>query len=111
MADAPTIGSITIYGASDDLVEVEGAVRDEYDLGNGGSTRVRLTAPDGQSLDVVAEYGGGPAGTLLEWTLAVAVVRSYPSWPVRFHERPDREGDPAVTIDAPAGTLVQDVTP
>ncbi|WP_454301121.1 hypothetical protein [Salana multivorans] len=44
-----TTTSFTIYGASDDLVEVEGAVREEYSLGRDG-TRLRLTAPDGQSL-------------------------------------------------------------
>ena len=43
---------ITIYGASDDLVEVEGAIREEYTLGD-PCTRLRLTAPDGDSLDIV----------------------------------------------------------
>ncbi|MFF2621283.1 hypothetical protein [Oerskovia jenensis] len=99
---------ITIYGASDDLVEVEGAVRDEFDLGRNG-TRLRLTSPDRQSLDVVADYGAAPAGCRLDWTLAVTAVNAYPSWPIRFHERPDYEGDPAVTIDAPAGTTIKEI--
>lgn len=99
---------ITIYGASDDLVEVEGAIREEYDLGHYG-TRLRLTAPDEQSLDVVADFGNTNAGGSLDWTLSVAAVNTYPSWPIRFHERPNREGDPAVTIDAPAGTTIREV--
>lgn len=100
---------ITIYGASDDLVEVAGAVCDEYDLGHDG-TRLRLTAPDGASLDVIADFGNTTLGGRLEWNLGVAAVNAYPSWPIRFHERPDYEGDPAVTIDAPAGTTVTEVT-
>jgi hypothetical protein len=96
---------ITIYGASDDLIEVEGAVREEYDLGVCG-TRLRLTAPDGQTLDVSADFGNLRLGGHLDWTIAVAAVNAYPSWPIRFHERPDYEGDPAVTIDAPVGTAV-----
>ena len=35
------MSDITIYGASDDLVEVEGAVREEYEHGNPCS-RLRL---------------------------------------------------------------------
>ena len=31
------------------------------------------------------------------------------AWPIRFHERPGYEGDPAVTIDAPDGTTVEAV--
>jgi hypothetical protein len=100
---------IRIYGASDDLVEVDADVRDEFNLGRDG-TRLRLTAPDGQSLDVVAQFCP-PGDARLDWTLAVEAHDSYPSWPVRFTERPDYEGDPAVEVDAPEGTTVTDVTP
>ena len=53
--DMPLEG--TIYGASDDLVEVEGAIREEYTLGD-PCTRLRLTAPDGDSLDIVLWFDG-----------------------------------------------------
>lgn len=107
MSSAP----ITIYGASDDLVEVEGAIREEYDA-FARATRLRLVAPDGASLDVVAEFDGdAPEGATLDWTISVEAVSGYPSWPIRFHERPDREGDPAVTIDTPAGTTITEVRP
>ena len=96
---------ITIYGASDDLVEVEGAFRAEYTLGDPCS-RLRLTAPDGDSLDVVLWFDG-VIGTL-DWTISVEAVDSYPSWPIRFHERPGYPGSPAVTITAPEGTTVID---
>ena len=97
---------ITIYGASDDLVEVEGAVREEYVLDDPCS-RIRLTGPDGGTLDVVLWFDG-KVGTLA-WSIGVEAVNAYPSWPIRFHERPGYEGDPAVTIDAPEGTTVEAV--
>lgn len=102
------MSEITIYGASDDLVEVEGAVREEYTLDMEG-TRLRLTAPDGESLDVWAKFGAFGSHYTLDWVLTVEAATSYPSWPIRFHERPGYEGDPAVTIDAPAGTTVSEV--
>lgn len=97
---------ITIYGASDDLVEVEGSVREEYGLDPEG-TRLRVEAPGGESLDVYLDFGRGPG--VLDWAIRVEAVNGYPSWPIRFHERPDYEGDPAVTIDAPTGTTVRPV--
>ena len=97
---------ITIYGASDDLVEVEGAVREEYTLGDDG-TRLRLIAPDGDSLDVTADFDGVIGS--LNWTLTVEAVDAYPPWLIHFHERPGYEGDPAVTIHAPVGTTVEAV--
>jgi len=102
------VPDITIYGASDDLVEVEGAVSDEFSLGPDG-TRLRLTAPDGQSLDVAADFDNAVLGGDLDWTIVVSAVNSYPSWPIHFHERPNYEGDPAVTIQAPEGTTVEEV--
>ena len=102
------MSNITIYGASDDLVEVRGAVREEYVLGDHG-TRLRLVSPDGESLDVALDFDNKTIGGSLDWTITVAAVDAYPSWPIRFHERPDYPGDPAVTIDAPAGTTVEEV--
>lgn len=110
-----TTAPITIYGASDDLVEVEGAVRDEYDLGSEYSpntTRLRLESPDGATLDVVLAFcvdDGITGGPRLDWTIALEARDAYPSWPIHLHERPNYEGDPAVTIDAPAGTTVSEI--
>ena len=98
------MSDITIYGASDDLVEVRGAVREEYELGNPCS-RIRLTSPGGASLDVVLWFDGAIGA--LDWSIGVEAVDAYPSWPIRFHERPGYEGGPAVTIDAPEGTTVK----
>lgn len=95
----------TIYGASDDLIEFEGAIYDEFNAY--GEWRGELTAPDGQKLIVTAHYGkpGAPS----EWTLGIENSESYPSWPIRFTERPDCEGDPAIIIDVPEGTTVKEV--
>lgn len=98
--------NLTIYGASDDLVELEGAINDEYNLFPDG-VLLRLTAPDGQSLDVSLDFDNRAIGGQLDWTIAVGAVNAYPDWPIRFHERPDYEGDPAVTIDVPEGTRVE----
>lgn len=98
--------SITLYGASDDLVEVEGQVTEEFDCM--GPTRIRLIDPNSDdSLDVVLEYGA--PGRNLEWSISVQAVNAYPSWTIRFHERPHYEGDPAVTIEAPVGIIVTEV--
>ena len=100
--------TITIYGASDDLVEVEGAIREEYTLGD-PCTRLRLTAPDGDNLDVVLAFDA-PIGCL-DWTIRVEAINGYPAWPIQFHERPNYKGDPAVTLTVPAGTTVREVKP
>ena len=84
---------ITIYGASDALGDP--------------CTRLRLVAPDLESLDVVLRFDGEVGD--LAWSIGVEAVNAYPSWPIRFHERPGYEGDPAVTIDAPDGTTLLEV--
>jgi len=93
--------SIKIYGASDDLIEVEGAVTDEFDCY--GKTTLLVAGPEYGALEVSAEYG--PRGWSL-WVSAHGDMGDFPDWPVRFTDRPDYEGDPAVIIDAPAGATV-----
>ncbi|MGI6878801.1 hypothetical protein [Microbacterium sp. gxy059] len=99
------MSKLTIYGASDDLVEIEGEFREEFSAYNGW--RGRVTAPDGDALIITAEYGK-PRGEA-EWTLGVENAGTWPSWPIYFSERPDRDDDPAIVIDVPAGTIVEEV--
>lgn len=108
----------TIYGSSDDLVEIEqdGRAVEEYDLRDGG-TRVRITAPGGDSLDVLADFdarGGAldastsPGG----WVLAAVVDRPLRApWVVTPGLRPDGRGedDPALFITVPEGTRYEEV--
>ncbi|MBM4575560.1 hypothetical protein GS415_03945 [Rhodococcus hoagii] len=93
---------VTIYGASDDLVEFDGAIREEFDACSGWAGE--LVAPDGDSLIVSAAFG--VPGARADWTLSVENTDTYPSWPIRFTERPGYEGDPAIVIDVPEGTVV-----
>lgn len=97
------MNTITIYGASDDLVEIEGAFSEEFDALS--AWRGRVVAPDGESLIVTAEFGKSDSDA--EWTLGVENSGTWPAWPIRFAERPDREGDPAIVIEVPAGTIVE----
>lgn len=98
------MSELTIYGASDDLVELEGAISEEFDAY--GPWSGTLTSPDGEQLTIRAEYGR--AGAPAEWTLSIENTDTYPTWPIRFGERPDREGDPAIIIDIPAGTTIKE---
>jgi len=108
---------VTIYGASDDLVEIEVVsdgkivLQDEAYLTPGGS-RIRLTDTDDNHLDVMADFGASsgaldsddsPGG----WVLAVVTHGPLPDgWEVVFGARendPETE-DPALTVRCPAGT-------
>lgn len=97
--------TVTIYGASDDLIEVEGKIEGADEFGVYGQEWVgTLTSPDGDSLIVRGEYG--KPGARGDWTLSIENTENYPAWPIRFGERPDREGDPALIIEVPNGTVL-----
>lgn len=97
------MAEVTIYGVSDDLVEFEGAISEEF--GAYGPWAGTLTSPDGDQLTIRAEYG---VSAVTEWLLSIENTGTYPAWPIRFGERPDREGDPAIIIDIPAGTTIKE---
>ncbi len=97
---------LTIYGASDDLVEFEGAISEEFDVR--GAWAGLLEAPNGDSLIIRAEFC--KPGALDEWTLAVESTDTRTEWPIRFGERPDREGDPAIHIMIPTGTTIKELS-
>ena len=90
-----------IYGASDDLLEVEDVnnpgVMDEFDAYDGAT--VRLTAPTGETLEVTAKF------TIREWELTATVTSdSGGVWTVEATHRPDRPEDPALLVTGPEGT-------
>ena len=95
---------VTFYGASDDLVEFDGAIRAEF---TSDQWRGLLTAPDGDALILTAEFGNS-AG-LVDWVLGIENSDTWPSWPIAFTTRPDREGDPAIRITVPEGTRVEEL--
>jgi hypothetical protein len=116
--------SITIYGASDDLVEVDGAVGaspEEYNVyGNGKSSlmwHADFIAPDPADespagrIRVHAIYDGC-------WHFSVGQadeVYQLPAWPVTITQAPAIGGGPGysalLTIDAPEGTRIANVQP
>lgn len=95
---------VTIYGASDDLIEFDGAIYGEADAAWGSDSTVILTAPDRStlilSIGFCNENPDGWAITVKSWGAQT------PSWPMRFAPRPDRpDEDPAIIIDVPEGTV------
>lgn len=99
--------TITIYGASDDLVEVDGCEgADEF---NSDDWYGCLVAPDDSQMLVHARYGGGVDGCC--WLVGVSQVREespLPGWPVTITQapamNPDNPGYSALlTIEAPDG--------
>lgn len=95
---------IIIYGASDDLVEVEGDIEgaDEYNTDNLNG----IISFGGEELHIRVAFcpPNFPPGDL-EWQIAVYALNSYPSWPFHFSQRPDREGDPALHVIVPEGAV------
>lgn len=99
-----TTSTIVIYGASDDLIEIDGAVCEEFYLPQGGSADVLLVAPDGGSLVVNVGFCDR---NIAGWHVAVESHGAQSvDWPMRFVPRPGDDHDPAIEIDAPAGTTV-----
>jgi hypothetical protein len=96
---------ITIYGASDDLVEVAGCEgADEF---NSDDWCADLVAPDGSQMRVGARYEINGC-----WSLNVSQTsdeHEIPGWPVAVTQQPAMNPDnpgysPLLSIDAPEGT-------
>jgi hypothetical protein len=99
---------ITIYGASDDLVEIGGIDGLECDGEfNSDDWQGDLIAPDGTQMRVYCQYRLGGC-----WSVGVGQVDEelqLPGWPVSVTQapamNPDNPGYSALlTIDAPDGT-------
>ncbi|MEV5391901.1 hypothetical protein [Nocardia farcinica] len=96
----PTPASLLIYGASDDLVEVEGIVTEEYDATSGDAVTLLIAAPTGPQLHVRAEH------TSRGWELSAIHRDPDWRWTVQPGTRPDHAEDPALLLDVPPGTTV-----
>lgn len=100
---------LTLHGSSDDLFDVliDGKYAEEFDIPGVGEFLVE--DPEGQSLVVRAEFGARGRFTS-DWTLSIRNTHRWPeNWTIRFGERPDREGDPAIILTVPDGTTVRDL--
>lgn len=101
---------ISIYGASDDLVEVQGCEgADEFDTYNTNPSPVAwrgdLRAPDGQAMRVEALYDD-------VWRLAFGQVDEdtpLPEWPLTLRQHPEIPYSVLAVIDAPEGTALINV--
>ncbi|MEV4127107.1 hypothetical protein [Nocardia sp. NPDC049707] len=99
--------TLRIYGASDDLLELEDYIHDEYEVYR--PTTLVLTAPSGAQLAIEADFC--PVGSSLTdvgdgWVLTVQHADPAWTYPVRLNVRPDRDSDPAIELDVPEGTSI-----
>ena len=99
---------LLFYGASDDCVEFEGAIHDEFYTRpdgtwtgtlqdtDGGTAQLRATwcveNPDGWHLEVTDHYGDCP-------------------WPITKAARDDRPEDPMLVLTVPDGIVVDEDQP
>src|SRR3954467_9114062 len=96
--------STEITGASDDLVEFDGAIYGESPLGSGDRSKVTLRAPDGIKMRLEVEFCGevNPDG----WD--VHVVENPGGWVLeRFQSRTDEGPDWGLRVWAPEGTTAK----
>lgn len=106
--------TITIYGASDDLIEVGGCKgADEFSPDGNDAWHADLIAPDGGQMRVFARYERHGC-----WSVGASQVDEdvpFPAWPVKV-----RAADPAshetrycavLEIDAPDGTRLAGIHP
>lgn len=107
---------ITIYGASDDLVEVDGCEgADEFNVDDEDRWQADLIAP-GDTGQMRVHCWFDKEGC---WQVGVGQTIEdcqLPPWPISITQapvmNPDNEGYSALlTIDAPAGTRLENVRP
>ncbi|SKM82115.1 Uncharacterised protein [Mycobacteroides abscessus subsp. massiliense] len=104
------MSEIVLYGASDDLLEVEGAFTEEFDALNGAT--VIVESPTGERLWVRAVFDSDPSLRDVGEGWVLSLLHADPTrvwrWPVRFGGRPDRPEDPALILECPDGTTVRE---
>ncbi len=75
---------LVIYGVSDDLIEIEGDLRGEYDVSNRAAV-LKLTSSEGK-LMVFVMYAPKPINVPV-WTIGISPMdedEPIPQWPVKF---------------------------
>lgn len=109
-AEPPDMHQLRIYGASDDLLEVEGYIRDEFDALT--PLVLVLTDPTGARLWVTAQFDRPPLqGVGDGW--AIGVLHTDTRWRHRVDTtrragpgEEDAPEDPALIVHVPAGTTI-----
>jgi hypothetical protein len=101
---------IRIYGGSDDLIEVEGCEgADEFNSYETGVLMWRgdLRAPNGEAMRAYALFDGC-------WSIALGQAYEadpFPEWPVFIRQQPNTDYSTMAEIDAPDGTVLENVWP
>ena len=93
-----------IYGASDDLIEFEGAIDGEVSWYSDRPAKVVLKSPDGTKMRLRVQFCGEahPDG----WIVLVDDNPGEWSWE-RFDSHPKGEDDIGVRVEVPAGTTAK----
>ena len=102
--------TLRINGGSDDLIEFDGYIREEY-MTTEATWEGALTAPGGTGLIVVAHYGRN--GT---WSVGIAPLGdlddgpefALPDWNARLGAGNERYST-VLTLDVPDGTTLTEV--
>lgn len=97
------------YGASDDLIEVDGPPNysDEFSATT-GIWRGLLMSPAGEAVEVIARYGDNTACDC--WSFAVAQPSEgvpLPPWQYRFRPAIECSYSVELVIEAPHGTVLK----
>lgn len=102
-----SVSKLTIYGASDDLIELEGAIDDEYSIGSADDWEAIITADD-KEIRVFAAYLS--CGV---WAVSAAPVEDgvpMPDWNIRLENAPDNDYSSALVMDLPTrGVNIQEL--
>jgi len=98
--------TLTIYGHSDDLVEFEGAIRQEFDCYDTPWTG-KLIAPDGDGLLINALYGKN--GTWMIGAGPLDEDQPMPAWPMTLANSADCRYSAALTLEVPDGVTVTEL--
>lgn len=100
------MNELRISGASDDLVEFDGAIREEFDSYDRAWSGT-LQAPDGAGLTIGAFYTDSGV-----WVIGVAPLEedaAFPGWPMRFEKPAQGEASysSVLVIDVPEGATIK----
>jgi hypothetical protein len=102
---------ITIYGASDDCIEVDiDGTADEFNADSHGHWQGDLVAPGAEQMRVHAEYSPDGSGC---WVISLSQTDEtvpFPAWGNGI-EQAENGYSTLVRIDAPEGTRITNVLP
>ena len=98
----------SFYGASDDLVEVDGPDGpDEFNHYHGAWVGT-LRAPNGVSVEVIGHYGANGAGDC--WSFGLSLPQdgdALPAWRYDFLPAPEITYSVRLVVEAPDGTVLE----